>query len=103
MTEYNNIHYFEGDPDGSKFNHGEFAYFSNGILSIKNDNGFGTGTHNFYNSQIVDNKVDELKADLLKDKFVNYVKITANENSTVKLTNFSGNTPNLQYSTNGVV
>lgn len=102
MTEYNNIRYFDGDPDSSKFNHGEFAYFSNGILSIKNDNGFGTGTHDFYSKSIIDNKVDELKADLLKDKFANYVKFTANENSSIEVIKNGTISVDLQYSFDGV-
>lgn len=102
MTEYNSIRYFDGDPDSSKFNHGEFAYFSNGILSIKNDNGFGTGTHDFYSKPIIDNKVDELKADLLNDKFANCVKFTANENSSIEVIKNGTISVDLQYSFNGV-
>lgn len=54
MTEYNSIVYINGNPDASKFNHGEFAYFSSGVLSIKNDYGFGFGTIDFYSSTLID-------------------------------------------------
>lgn len=41
--------------------------------------------------------------DLFNDNNINCVKITANENSTLTLFNNGGNTPNLQYSTNGII
>ena len=41
--------------------------------------------------------------DLFNDNNINYVKITANEDSTLTLFNNGGNTPNLQYSTNGII
>ena len=41
--------------------------------------------------------------DLFNDNNINCVKITANADSTVTLFNEGGNTPNLQYSTNGII
>lgn len=41
--------------------------------------------------------------DLFNDNNINCVKITANADSTITRFNVGGNTPNLQYSTNGII